>query len=198
MTSRSFVTPIPRLAARLIQSTLGRARQLHTGKLPRIPAEPFAVKLQGLGFSLEFAADNNTDVSVTSLPEPQAVTVICATPASLALQAANGNPGGRIEISGDASLAQRWQQYFAAFKPDWEQGLSQRLGPVLGYQIANGLQQLLGTVQTNYLHTAEMISEYLQEESRLLIPHAEMQHFLDAVDDLAERVDRLIATQAAK
>ncbi len=198
MAEQGFLTPLPRLAARLIAGMLNRARELHHGKPPAIPREPLAINLQGLGFCLQFAGGDQDEIAVSSLLESQAETIINASPVSLALQAGSGQPGGRIEIQGNATLAQQWQQYFSALNPDWEQGLSQRLGPVLGYQLAQALQQCLNAAQTNSRQAADMLGEYLQEESRLLITAVEMQHFLDAVDDLAERADRLLARQAAR
>lgn len=198
MASDGFITPLPKLAARLTASVLRRARELHQGKPLRAPDEALAVNLTGLGFALQFSHTEDGDIQVTSLREPQAATVIHASPASLALQAGSGQPGGRVEISGDATLAQRWQQYFKQLNPDWERGLSERLGPVMGYQLARALQQFSGTTRGNTRHAGEMLGEYLQEESRLLVTQPEMQRFLDDVDDLAERTERLLARQASQ
>ncbi len=200
MSARAFITPLPRLAASLLQSALQRARRWQTGKLPAIPDAPLAVELQGLGLVLEFSADpadSTGRVSVTSQPATTVETVIQASPASLALQAANGVPGGRIEIQGNASLAQRWQQYFAALNPDWEQALSARLGPVAGYQLAQVFSQLSAGARQQGQDSAAMVAEYLQEEARWLVTRVEMQQFLDAVDDLTERTERLLARYAA-
>ncbi len=191
-----FLTPIPGIAARLITATLQRARALHNGQLPNLPSQPFAVNLNGLGFALEFSANNSGQVNVTSRKQTKLDTIINASPTTLALQTTNTQPAGRIEIQGDALLAQRWQQYFVALNPDWEKGFSERLGPVLGYQLSQGLKQLLAAARNNSQHGGEMLSEYLQEESRLLVTRTEMQHFLDDVDELAERLARLQATQA--
>lgn len=192
-TDNGFLTPLPRMAARMVASTLQRAHRLHAGKPPSLPSEPFAVNLNGLGFALEFSATTDNHVEVTSRKQTQLETVINATPASLALQAANAQPGGRIEIQGDATLAQRWQHYFAGLNPDWEQGFSGRLGPVFGYQLSQALKQWLAAAKSNTRNTGEMLGEYLQEESRLLVTRTEMQHFLDDVDDVTERVERLQA-----
>lgn len=194
-----FLTPLPGMAARLITATLQRAHGLHNGPLPNLPKQPFAVKLNGLGFTLEFSAaeHGHGQVNVICCKQTELDTIITASPATLALQATNTQPGGRIEIQGDAMLAQRWQQYFAALNPDWEKGFSERLGPVLGYQLSQGLKQLLTVTRTNSQHGSEMLSEYLQEESRLLVTRTEIQHFLDDVDELAERIARLQATQSA-
>lgn len=197
MAERAFITPLPRMAAGLVAAALEQAQRWHAGKPLTPPSEPLAVELQGLGFVFEFSAAGDGAVAVAGLPEAAAETVICASPVSLALQAANGQPGGRIEIRGDATLAQRWQKYFTALDPDWERGLSERLGPVLGFQLARALQQLLSGAQTNARHTGEMLGEYLQEESRVLVTRTEMRQFLDAVDELAERTERLLARHAA-
>lgn len=188
-----FLTPLPRLAAQLVQASLLRARKLHKGRLPSIPEESFAIMLQGLGFALEFSQNTEGQVEVSSLRSPKATTVIKGSPASLALQASNQPPGGRIEIQGDATLAQRWQHYFGALNPDWEQSLSDRLGPVLGFQLSKLFGELRDFTRSSQSHTADMLSEYLQEESRLLVTRIEMQVFLNDVDDLNERMERLLA-----
>lgn len=201
----SFLTPLPRLLAAGLQRSL-RAVQSRNESLPAPPQQAFAVQLQGLGLSLRFAGDAEQRLVITAHPLPTAAaaqaqqdetTSIAATPVTLIMQSL-GNPAGRsINIRGDATLAQAWQLWlrdlFSLPLQDPERHFSARFGPVAGVQ----LHRLLGTLQQWAAqaggHGRATITEYLQEESGLLVTAAEMEQFLDQVDELGERIERLQA-----
>ena len=102
-----------------------------------------------------------------------------------------GAPVGKLRINGDAELARVLQQLAKNFDPDWAQPFARALGPILGPQVARVLREGLrgGVVLAQGL--ARDGAEYLTEESRDLVPRAELEAFYDDVDALRERVDRL-------
>lgn len=201
----SFLTPLPRLLAAGLQHSL-RAVQSRNESLPPPPQQAFAVQLQGLGLSLRFADDAEQRLVITAHPLPAAAaaqaqqdetTSIAATPVTLIMQSL-GNPARRsINIRGDATLAQAWQLWlrdlFSLPLRDPERHLSERFGPVAGVQLHRLLAALQQWAAQAGEHGRATVTEYLQEESGLLVTAAEMERFLDQVDELGERIERLQA-----
>lgn len=100
---------------------------------------------------------------------------------------------GDATLQGDGQVAERFQQLLQLLRPDLEETLSQVIGDVP----AHGLGRLLRTV-TGYgrdsLHTmARNVGEYVAHERGELVTRAEAGAFLDGVDLLRERTDRLAA-----
>jgi ubiquinone biosynthesis protein UbiJ len=102
-------------------------------------------------------------------------------------------PPGKVDISGDAELARRMEKLLRGFSPDIEEAFTQTFGDVLGVPIARTFQRMFTWSSETAQALAQDSAEYLREESRDLIAPAEMEQFLDAVDTLRERVDRLDA-----
>jgi ubiquinone biosynthesis accessory factor UbiJ len=104
-----------------------------------------------------------------------------------------GVPVGRVRIEGDADLARRLQRLAERFDPDWRQPFSVVFGDVLGVQIANAAAAALKQAQVSGRKFAESTAEYLTEESRDVVPRAELDAFYDDVDGLRDDAARLAA-----
>lgn len=102
-------------------------------------------------------------------------------------------PIGRMRIEGDAELARRLQRLAERFDPDWQQPFTRVFGDVLGVQIANGVAAALRQARVSGRKLVETTAEYLTEESRDVVPRAELDAFLDDVDALRDDVERLAA-----
>lgn len=100
-------------------------------------------------------------------------------------------PVGQVRISGDAELARRLQQIVQRYEPDVEEGFTRVFGDVAGVQIARALKRALDWTRDSAKTLLQDTAEYLGEESRDLVPKAEMSHFLDEVDELRDAVERL-------
>ena len=192
--SAAFVTPLPGLAARAAEAAIAEALRLDTGSganLARLNGRSLGVRLRGLGFVLRFDAGDGA-MTVTATREADADTVITGTPAALAAMAVQRGPSSdaRVHIEGDAALAQDFARLFQGLDPDWERALSDRLGRVLGYQVAAALRGLAAWAQTSARDVEAMVGEYLREESGLLVTRPEMEDFLDRVDRLRDDVER--------
>lgn len=105
-------------------------------------------------------------------------------------------PVGRMRIEGDAELARRLQRLAERFDPDWQQPFTAVFGEVLGVQIANGVAAALRQARTGGQKFAETAAEYLTEESRDVVPRAELDAFHDDVDTLRDDAERLAARVA--
>lgn len=101
-------------------------------------------------------------------------------------------PVGKVRINGDAELARRLQQLAQRFDPDWDRPFDV-LGPVIGPQVAKLLREALRAGRTVAGNVVRDAADYLTEESRDVVGKAELAAFLDDVDDLRDRAERLAA-----
>ena len=102
-------------------------------------------------------------------------------------------PVGRMRIEGDAELARRLQKLAAGFDPDWQRPFASVFGDVLGVQVANAFAGALRQARAAAGDGAETMAEYLTEESRDVVPRAELDAFHDDVDALRDDAERLAA-----
>ena len=102
-------------------------------------------------------------------------------------------PVGRLRLEGDAELARRLQRLAERFDPDWQQPFVRVFGEVLGVQIANGVAAALRQARISGTKLAESAAEYVTEESRDVVPRAELDAFHDDVDTLRDDVARMAA-----
>lgn len=109
---------------------------------------------------------------------------------------ADAVPVGRMRIEGDAELARRLQRLAERFDPDWQQPFTALFGDVVGVQIANGVAAALRQARVGGQKFAESAAEYLTEESRDVVPRAELNAFYDDVDTLRDDAERLAARVA--
>ena len=79
------------------------------------------------------------------------------------------------------------------FDPDWQQPFASVFGDVLGVQIAKGLAAALQQARIAGRNLAESAAEYVTEESRDVVPRAELDAFHDDVDVLRDDVERMAA-----
>lgn len=107
--------------------------------------------------------------------------------------AVRGRPSGRLHVSGDAELAQRLQKLAAGFDPDWQQPFVAVFGEVIGVQMANAVAAALRGARQAGSGLARSGAEYLTEESRDVVPRAELAAFNDDVDALRDDVERIAA-----
>lgn len=102
-------------------------------------------------------------------------------------------PVGKLRIEGDADLARRLQQLARDFDPDWQQPFAAVFGDVVGVQVANALATALKQARAFVSDGAQVAAEYVTEESRDVVPKAELAAFHDDVDALRDDVERLAA-----
>jgi ubiquinone biosynthesis protein UbiJ len=123
---------------------------------------------------------------------------VAATPGSLlSLVLARGKetalPPGRVDIAGDAELARRLEQVATRFRHDFDEAFARVFGDVLGFQVARAIRGGLAWTRASARSLAQDAAEFLTEEGRDLVAKAELETFLDDVDGLRERADRLDA-----
>lgn len=102
-------------------------------------------------------------------------------------------PVGKLRIEGDAELARRLQRLAQQFDPDWQLPFVRVFGEIAGVQIAKALAAGLQQAQVAGRNLAETAAEYITEESRDVVPRAELDAFHDDVDALRDDVERIAA-----
>ncbi len=100
---------------------------------------------------------------------------------------------GSLRIEGDIEFANQLRSIFKEVDIDWEEVASKYVGDSVAYQLGVFAKRF-GSYGKRSLDNFQMdVSEYLQEESRILPTRVEINHFMSDVDDLDAYVQRLEA-----
>jgi len=190
---------LARLGA-LLEVALNRALALdaHTQQsLAGLEGRRIGVQLRGANLALAIRVRDGK-LAVGPHWEQPADLNVHASPASLlafALRRGDDSPlpPGKVDISGDAELARRLEKLLRDFQPDVEEAFAKTFGDVLGVPLARAVQRAFAWTRDTAQALAQDSAEYLREESRDLVAPAEMEQFLDDVDGVRERADRLDA-----
>lgn len=199
MTAEPFNWKVP--AGRALESALNRALALDPdtrealagldGRSVELAVEspPLAMRLQVQGQRLVVGPaepDREPDLGVRA--------TLGALLAQLPpLRRDDAPPVGRLRVSGDAELARRLKRLADRFDPDWQQPFTAVFGDLLGVQVANAVAAGLRHARAAGREFAEVSAEYLTEESRDVVPRAELEAFHEAVDTLRDDAARLAA-----
>ena len=105
----------------------------------------------------------------------------------------HATPVGKVKVSGDAELARRLQTLADRFDPDWQQPFVAVFGEIIGVQMANTARAALRQLRDAGGSLAQNAAEFVTEESRDVVPRAELNAFHDDVDALRDDVERLQA-----
>ncbi len=190
---------LARLGA-LLEGALNRALALDPEigtTLAPLEGRRVGVELRGMNLALAIAVHGGK-LRVGPHWESVADLNVRAAPASLlAFALRRGEdaplPSGKVEISGDAQLARTLEKIAREFRPDFEEAFAQTFGDVAGVALARAFRGAFAYARESAQALAQDTAEFLREESRDLIAPAEMEQFLDDVDALRERAERLQA-----
>jgi ubiquinone biosynthesis protein UbiJ len=105
-------------------------------------------------------------------------------------------PVGKLRIEGDAELARRLQQLAQNVRSRLGAAVRERVRRRLGVQIAKAVSAGLRQAQVAGKNLAETAAEFVTEESRDVVPRAELDAFHDDVDALRDDVERIAAKVA--
>ncbi|HVJ37533.1 MAG TPA: SCP2 sterol-binding domain-containing protein [Stenotrophomonas sp.] len=201
--------PLPNLkplAGRALEAALNRALALDPDTRAAVHAldgQRIALTLEAPELALQIRVDGDRlrvgPVEPASEPDLAVRSTLGGLLAQLPLlaKAKRGPaPGGRLRVSGDAELARRLQQLASRFDPDWQLPFVTVFGEVLGVQIAQAVQGALRSARDLGAGLARDAAEYVTEESRDVVPRAELEAFHDDVDQLRDDAERLAARVA--
>lgn len=193
--------PLRKLAGRALQGALNHALALDPDTRQQLAAlDGRCVQLHLRGPELAFAvtvAAGELQVGPAQADESLRVST---TPGALLSLAFKGDDEsiapGKVEVAGDAGLARQVEKLLRGFAPDAEEGFTRLFGDVLGVPLAQAARQAARHVRDTAAHLREDGADWLRDEARLVMGPGEMEGFLDGVDALRERSERLQARVA--
>lgn len=196
----SLLTSLKPLAGRALQIALNRALALdpdtrqaltaldgrHIDLTLEAPALAMRISVEAEQLHVGPVDHREADLAVRS-----SLSGVLAQLPLLARSARQGAPVGAVRVAGDAELARRLQQLAQGFDPDWQLPFVRVFGEVLGVQVANVLRGALQQARRHASGFAHATAEYVTEESRDVVPRAELDAFHDDVDVIRDDVERL-------
>jgi len=185
---------------RALERVLERALELDPdmrAQLGALEGRRVGIDLRGTGLALALRVDDGRLCVGPRWAAPSDLNLRAAPASLLAFALRRGDdaplPPGKVEISGDADLARRLEKLFRSYRPDIEEAFARTFGDTFGVPLAQGLARAFAWTRESAHALAQDTAEFLREESRDLVAPAEMEQFLDDVDAMRERVDRLDA-----
>lgn len=98
---------------------------------------------------------------------------------------------GKVVITGDVAIAEHLKKMMAHMEIDWEEKLSHLIGDIAAHQVGNVFRGVSQWRKATVTATEQNITEYLQEEIRILPPREEIEDFFDDIDGIRNDIDRL-------
>lgn len=190
--------PLRKLAGRALQAALNRALVLDPDtreQLAGMDGKSVQLYLRGpeLAFAVTVVAGQ---LQVGPAHSDESLRIATTPGALLGVALAHGGEHlapGKIDIAGDAGLARRVEKLVGGFAPDFEEASTRLFGDVLGVSVAGAARRALRHARDSGAHLREDAADWLRDEARLALGPGEMEAFLDGVDSLRERSERLQA-----
>lgn len=191
--------PLRQLAGRALERALNRVIVLDPetpAALAKLEGRRIGVHLQGAELAFDIAVQQGAlRIEPPVQDGAKADLRVAATPFSLLALAmpreGDALPPGKVEIAGDAELARRLERLAREFAPDMEAAFARTFGEVAGVAIARALREATRRMRTGARHAAADTADWLRDEARLAVPRGELDDFLDDVDRVRERAERL-------
>ena len=98
-----------------------------------------------------------------------------------------------LKVEGDVELANQLRSIFMQVDIDWEEVASKYVGDTVAYQLGLFVNKFKSYKNRSVENFRLDVSEYLQEESRMLPTKVEIDRFMNDVDSLDANLQRLEA-----
>ena len=167
-------------------------------RLAGLDGRVIALELRGLDLMLVFRVQGQ-GIAFIDEPELKPDTVLRGTPLGITrLGFGRGNAtgtlfSGEVEISGDVETGQAFKAILDAIDIDWEEQLSRLTGDVLAHQMGNAARHAGSWLGHVRLTLEQDLSEYLQEELRVVPTRIEIENLIEDIGRLGMDADRLEA-----
>lgn len=188
--------PLRKLAGRALETALNHTLALDPEtqqKLTSLNGRSVQLHVRGPEIALAITVDDSH--LKVGPPQEETQLKVAATPGSLlAMMFRRDDDGiapGKVDIAGDAELARRLEKLASRFAPDFEEAFARTFGDVLGVPLAKAVREGLGHVRESAAHLVEDSADWLRDETRVALAPGEIETFLDGVDMLRERSERL-------
>lgn len=188
--------PLRKLAGRALETALNHTLSLDPDtqqKLAALNGRRVQLHLRGPEIALAVTVENGR--LKVGPPQEDSALRVAATPGSLLAMMfrrdSDGIAPGKVEIAGDAELARRLEKLASKFAPDFEEAFARTFGDVLGVPLAKAVRNGLTHARETAAHLTEDGADWLRDEARVALAPGEVDGFLDGVDNLRERSERL-------
>jgi ubiquinone biosynthesis protein UbiJ len=188
--------PLRVLAGRALETALNHSLSLDPDSMQRLTAldgRSVQIHLRGPELAMTVTVEGDR-LKVGPAQEDSQLRVAASPGSLLAMALRRGEDGiapGKVEIAGDADLARRLEKLASQFAPDFEEAFARTFGDVLGVPLAKAVRKALSHARISAKHFTEDSADWLRDEARLAVAPGEAEGFLDGVDLLRERSERL-------
>lgn len=183
-----------------IETSLNAWLKLEGQTLPKfnnMQSKIICLHITGLDLKLYFLPDQN-DIAVMENYAGEPDTTIKGAPITLMRLGTSSNSGKTLletdaSIEGNTQLGAEFSRILGEVDIDWENLLSQFVGDSVAYQTGQLVAGSAKWLKEQQQSLQSETTEYLTEEAQLTPAEAEINHYLDQVDELRMSVDRLEA-----
>jgi ubiquinone biosynthesis protein UbiJ len=183
-----------------LESAINRYLRLDpdaAARMAQLEGRCIALELRGLEIML-FILPGEQGIRLADRCEGEADTVLRGTPLGMAQLGMGGNTGktlfsGEVVIEGNVETGQAFKAILDEMDIDWEEQLSKLTGDFMAHQLGNAARHARRFLQHGRKTLEQDISEYLQEEMRVLPSRIETENFSAGVSRIGMDVDRLEA-----
>ncbi|MBB6188873.1 SCP2 sterol-binding domain-containing protein [Rhodanobacter sp. MP7CTX1] len=188
--------PLRKLAGRALETALNHTLALDPDTQQRLTAlNGRSVQLHLRGPEIALAVTVKDARLIVGPPLEDSQLRVAATPGSLLAMLFrrddDGIAPGKVEIAGDAELARRLEKLASKFAPDFEEAFARTFGDVMGVPLAKAVRKGLAHARETAAHLTEDGADWLRDEARIALAPGEVESFLDGVDNVRERSERL-------
>lgn len=168
---------------------VGKIKEL-SGKVLQLIIAPLNIKLFFVfGNEIDVLSFYDGDVDVTIASRPMGFIRLSLLPASKVRSLFNDE----VKISGDVELGHKIKKIFDELYIDWEGHLAEFTGDIVAHQIGSAVRKGVMFAKGAKESLKRNMTEYLQEELRLVPGTEELEDFYRDIDDLALQVERMTA-----
>ena len=139
--------------------------------------------------NLQILDDGSLGIAADNVIKPDATIHL---PPSLALRLMAGDESAKshIKIDGNTQLAAEFSKVLQNMRWDIEDDLSHFTGDIAAYKMGELSKKAFSEMRRQSINTAEMLSEFLQEEKPMLAKKRHVEQFNADVDTLKNDVAR--------
>ncbi len=187
--------------SRSLESVFNRYLRLDPSagaRLASLDGRVIALELRGLDLMLVFSVQDQ-GIAIIDDPDRKPDTVLRGTPLGITrLGFGRGNAtgtlfSGDVEISGDVETGQAFKAVLDAIDIDWEEQIARFTGDMLAHRLGNAARHAGRWLDHTRLTLERDLSEYLQEELRVVPTRIEIDNLIEDIGRLGMDTDRLEA-----
>jgi len=191
---------LPAAIASTLETAVNRYLSLDPATGPRLEklgGRIIALELRGLDVTICLRI-HAAGISLLDSTDAAPDTILRGTPFGMLRLGLGGNPAstlfsGTVEIEGDVDTGQAFQSLLDDMDIDWEEQLSALTGDIIAHQLGNTARTASAWLVHGRSTLEKDLSEYLQEELRVVPTHIEIENFIADVDRIGMDLDRIAA-----